>query len=127
MRIHGGHLDMAEDVQIGKKSKKYIWILILGYFLLLAGYYAGKNIGIRLGLEYRFWVDVLFRIWVWFAPVLFVGIVFLKICIRQWKKKSIGRWILSVVLIGYAGVAAYASFFYVLFFSSSACNERADA
>ena len=106
---------MAEDVQTGKKSKKYIWILFLGYFLLVAGYYIGKNVGNRLGVEYRFWVDALFCICVWFVPVMFVGIVLLKICIRQWKKKSIGRWILSLVLICYTGVAAYASFFYVLF------------
>ena len=105
---------MIEETQKDRKAKKLIWILILSYCLIVVDYYAGKSIGNRLGVEYRFWADALFRIWIWFAPVLFVGIVLLKICIRQWKKKSIGRWILSVVLIGYAGVAVYISFFYVL-------------
>ena len=74
----------------------------------------GKSVGERQGLEYRFWVDACFRIWVWFVPILFAGIMILRICIKQWKRKSPWRWILSVLLLVYGCGAVYVSFIYVL-------------
>ena len=106
---------MVEEHKTVKHTKKFIWILICTYILVVTGYYLGKDAGERLGLEYRFWVDACFHIWVWFLPILLIGALVLKTCIRQWKKKSIWRWILSVLSICYIGVATFASFFYILF------------
>ncbi len=106
---------MIEEEQTVRSRKKIIWILICVYILIVAGFYWGKDVGERLGLEYRFWVDACFRIWVWFIPVLIVGGLFLKACMRQWKGKSPWRWVLAVLLVGYAGIAMYLSLLYVLF------------
>ena len=105
---------MIEEKEKVRSPKRLIWIFIGIYFLIVAGYYLGKAVGVKLGLEYRFWVDAGFRIWVWFVPVLFAGVLLLKACTRQWKRKSPWKWILSVLVVGYAGVAVYASFLYVL-------------
>ena len=106
---------MREEKQTTRKHKKFIWVFICSYFLIVAGYYFGKSVGERLGLEYRFWVDACFRIWVWFVPILSAGMMLLRICIRQWKRKSPWRWVSSVLLVGFAGVAVCASLLYALF------------
>lgn len=102
---------MAEEQ---RKSKRFLWIGIGSYFLIIAGYCFGKAVGEGQGLEYRFWTDTCFRIWVWFAPILFAGIMLLKTCIRKWQQKSSWRWMLSILLICYVGAALYFSFIYVL-------------
>lgn len=106
---------MVEEKQTTKKHKRFIWVFICCYFLIVAGYYFGKSVGERLGLEYRFWVDACFRIWVWFVPILSAGMMLLRICIRQWKRKSPWRWFSSVLQVGFAGVAVYACLLYALF------------
>lgn len=103
-----------EEKEKVRSHKRIIWIFICIYFLIVAGYCLGKCVGENEGLEYRFWVDACFRIWVWFVPVLFAGFLLLKVCIRQWKHKKPWRWILSVLMIGYICVAAYFSLLYVL-------------
>lgn len=105
---------MIEEKQTVRSCRKFIGILICTYILIVAGYYWGRDAGERIGLEYRFWVDVSFRIWVWFVPVLLVGGLLLKACIRQWKRKSLWRWGLTVLLVGYVCIAVYLSFLYVL-------------
>ena len=71
---------MIEEKEKVRSPKRLIWIFIGIYFLIVAGYYLGKAVGVKLGLEYRFWVDAGFRIWVWFVPVLFAGVLLLKAC-----------------------------------------------
>lgn len=105
---------MIEEKQTEGKSKKFIWMIIFSYFLIVAGYCLGKVVGKKQNLEYRFWVDACFRIWVWFVPVLFMGITLLKACVRKWKQHSLWKWILTVLSLGYIGVALYFSFIYVL-------------
>jgi len=105
---------MIVEKQTGRKLKRFIWIGICIYFLIIAGYCLGKSVGERMGLEYRFWADACFRIWVWFVPILFIGVMLLRGCFRQWKRKRTWRWILSVLLVGYIGVAGYASLLYIL-------------
>lgn len=107
-------MKMIEEKQIIRKHSRLIWVFICIYFLIVAGFYLGKNVGERQGLEYRFLVDACFRIWVWFVPILFAGIMILRICIKQWKRKSPWRWILSVLLLVYGCGAVYVSFIYVL-------------
>ncbi len=105
---------MIEEKQTARIFKRFTWICISIYFLIVAGYSVGKGVGERQGLEYRFWADACFRIWVWFIPILFAGTMLLRACFRQWKRKRSWKWILSVLLIGYIGVAGYASLLYVL-------------
>ena len=62
---------MIEEKQTARSCKKIIGILICTYILIVAGYYWGRDAGKRIGLEYRFWVDACFHIWVWFVPVFF--------------------------------------------------------
>lgn len=90
-------------------------IFICIYFLITAAFFLGKGVGERQGLEYRFWVDACFHIWVWFLPIILVGILLLKACMKQWKRKNAWKWMLTVLLVGYSGVAMYASFLYVFF------------
>ena len=108
-------MKMIEEKQTVRKHSRLIWIFICIYFLIVAGFYLGKSVGERQGLEYRFWVDACFCIWVWFVPILLVGVMLLKACIKKWKRKNAWKWILSVLLVGYSGVAVYASFLYILF------------
>ena len=68
---------MIEEKQTGRKLKRFIWIGLCIYFLIIVGYCLGKSVGKRLGLEYRFWADACFRIWVWFIPILFAGMMLL--------------------------------------------------
>lgn len=100
--------------QKASKTKRSIGIFICSYFLSVAAYYLGETVGKKQGLEYRFWVDACFRFWVWFVPIIFVGIILLKLCIRQWKHQSFRRWIMSVMLVVYTGAAVYFSLIYVL-------------
>lgn len=104
-----------EEKKIIRSYKRIIWIFICIYFLIVAGYFGGKCVGVKGGLEYRFWVDAGFRIWVWFVPVLLIGGLLLKAYIRLRKGKSNWRWILIVLLVGYIGIAAYLSLLYALF------------
>lgn len=99
---------------MARSYKKIIGTLIFTYILIVAGYYWGRDAGERIGLEYRFWVDACFRIWVWFVPVLLVGGLLLKACIRLWKGKKLWRWVLTVLLVGYISIMAYLSFLYAL-------------
>ena len=119
---------MIEEKQTARKFKRFLWILIGIYFLIVAGYCLGKRIGDRQGLEYRFWMDACFRIWVWFAPILFAGTMLLRSCIRQWKgnssRKNPWRWVLLVLTIGFAGAAVYTSLFYVLFSAFTMTSEE---
>ena len=48
------------------------------------------------------------------VPILFAGMILLRTCIGQWKRKHPWRWMLSVLLVGYIGVVVYASLLYVL-------------
>jgi len=106
---------MIEETQNNRKKKKYMWILILVYCFILATYDLGRSIGNKLGLEYRFWVDAGFRIWIWFVPVLSAGILLIRACIRLWRKKSAWRWFLTIFVAAYIGITVYISFFYLLF------------
>lgn len=105
---------MIEETEKVRRPKRFIWIFPCIYFLIVAGYCLGKVVGEKQGVEYRFWVEAGFRIWVWFVPMLSAGVLLLKVCIRKWKRKSPWKWILSVLLVGYAGVAMYLSLLYVL-------------
>ena len=105
---------MIEEKQTARSCKKIIGILICTYILIVAGYYWGRDAGKRIGLEYRFWVDACFHIWVWFVPVFFFGGLLLKACIRQRKGKKLWRWVLTVLLVGYIVITAYLSLLYVL-------------
>ncbi len=99
-----------------KKAPKIICLSVfIIYMVILIGYFLGKSGIQNTGLEYRFWVEAIFRIMVWFVPALFVGILLLLGCIRQWKRKSGSRWVLAIALIVYGLVAAFLSFWYILF------------
>lgn len=99
-----------------KKAKRItIWAVVVAYFIIIIGYCLGKAVAGNAGLEYRFWVEALFRIIVWFVPALFIGVLLLLGCIRKWKKKSGYRWVLTAVLILYSLAAAYLSLWYFLF------------
>ena len=115
---------MIEEKQTARSCKKIIGILICTYILIVAGYYWGRDAGERIGLEYRFWVDVSFRIWVWFVPVLFVGGLLLKACIRLWKEKSLWRWVIIVFLVGYIGITAFLSLLFVLVSAFSLTSDE---
>lgn len=105
---------MIEEKQTARSCKKMIGILICTYIIIVAGYYWGRDTGKRIGLEYRFWVDACFHIWVWFVPVFFFGGLLLKAYIRQRKGKKLWRCVLTVLLVGYIGLMAYLSLLYVL-------------
>lgn len=100
--------------QKASKTKRSIGIFICSYFLIVAAYCLGETAGKKQGLEYRFWIDACFRFWVWFVPIIFVGIILLKLCIRQWKHQSFWRWSMSVLLVAYTGAAVYFSLIYAL-------------
>lgn len=108
-------MKMIEEKQVVRKYSRLILICICIYSLIVVGFYIGKKVGEKQGLEYRFWVDACFGIWVWFLPIILIGVMLLKACIKQWKRKSAWKWILSVLLVGYSCVAVYASFLYILF------------
>ena len=111
----GRNCIMIEVKQTAWSGRRTMRILICSYILIVAGYYWGKDAGEKIGLEYRFWVDAGFRIWIWFVPVLFVGILLLRACVRLWKKKSAWRWFLAIVVFAYIGITAYISLLYFLF------------
>ena len=66
-------MKMIEGKQTVRKHNRLIWIFICIYFLIVSGFYLGKSVGEKQGLEYRFWVDACFRIWVWFLPLVGQG------------------------------------------------------
>lgn len=107
-----------------RKRKRFIGIFIGVYFLIVAAYCLVKAVGEKQDLEYRFWADACFRIWVWFVPILFAGVLLLKACIRQWRRKNFGRWILSLLTVGYAGGAVYLSLLYALISAFSLVTDE---
>lgn len=97
-----------------KKSKRIaLWVTVAAYIMIVISYCIIKTAAGNSELELRFWVDILFRIVVWFVPVLLIGVMIFLACIKQWKKKSGARWIVSVLLIIYGLAAAYLSFLFV--------------
>lgn len=112
-----------------KKTIRISFVTVISaYIFFIIGYLLGEWILGNTGLEYRFWVDVLFRIIVWFVPAFLLGVMILLACIKQWKKKSGGRWILLIVLLIYGCAVAYLSFLYVLFgaFTMTSDKKMAD-
>ena len=108
-----------------KNSKRIaLWAMIVAYFIIVVSYYIGKTVAGNAELEFRFWVDVLFRIIVWFVPVLLIGVMIVLSCVKQWKKRSGARWIVSVALIVYGLVAAYLSFLYVFFSAFTITSDQ---
>ena len=89
-----------------KNSKRIIlWATVVTYFIIVISYYIGKTAAGNAELEFRFWVDVLFRIIVWFVPVILIGIVCFLSCVKQWKKRSRARWIVIIItqnLLGFS-------------------------
>ena len=97
-----------------KNSKRIaLRATVVAYFIIVISYYIGKTVAGNAELEFRFWVDVLFRIIVWFVPVLLIGVMIVLSSVKQWKKRSGARWIISFTLIIYGLAAAYLSFFYI--------------
>lgn len=97
-----------------KNSKRIaLRATVVAYFIIVISYYIGKTVAGNAELEFRFWVDVLFRIIVWFVPVLLIGVMIVLSSVKQWKKRSGARWIVSFALIIYGLAAAYLSFFYI--------------
>ena len=100
---------------MSKTIKCVFGLIVLTYGVVIFVYFLGGAVFSNAGLEYRFWVDVRFRIVVWFVPALLLWVMILLACIKQWKKKSGGRWIWLIALLIYGCIAAYLSFLYVLF------------
>lgn len=113
---------------MSKTAKRVFGIIVLTYVVVVFVYFLGWAVAENTGLEYRFWVDVLFRIIVWFVPALLIGVMILLVCIKQWKKKSGGRWAWLITLLIYGCAAAYLSFIYVLFgaFTMTSDEKMAD-
>ena len=108
-----------------KNSKRIIlWATVVTYFIIVISYYIGKTAAGNAELEFRFCVDVLFRIIVWFVPVILIGIVCFLSCVKQWKKRSRARWIVSFALIVYGVAAAYVSFLYVFFSAFTITSDQ---
>ena len=96
-----------------KKSKLAFMAVIIAYLIVAIGYFLGKSVIEGAGLEYRFWVEALFRVIVWFVPVLLIGVALFLTVIKRRKEGGSGRgWM--VVLALYCLGAAFLSFCYVL-------------
>lgn len=108
-----------------KNSKRItLWATVVVYFIIVISYCIGRTVAGNAELEFRFWVDVLFWIIVWFVPVLLIGVMIVLSCVKQWKKRSGARWIVSVALIVYGLVAAYLSFLYVFFSAFTITSDQ---
>ena len=108
-----------------KNSKRIaLRATVVAYFIIVVSYYIGKTVAGNAELEFRFWVDVLFRIIVWFVPVLLIGIMIFLSCVKQWKKRSRARWIVSIALIVYGLAAAYLSFLCVFFSAFTITSDQ---
>ena len=113
---------------MNKTKQIVIGTTLVAYITVIIAYIIGKAVSANTGLEYRFWVETLFRIIVWFVPVLLIGVMILLACIKQWKRKSGGRWAWLVALLIYGCAAAYLSFLYILFgaFTMTTDEKMAD-
>lgn len=107
-----------------KRTTKIILSVIIVYVAVLIVYFLGKAAIQNTGLEYRFWVEIVFRIVVWFVPALFIGVLLLLGCIKLWKRKSGSRWVLTIALTAYCLAAAYLSFWYVLFHAFTMTSDE---
>lgn len=108
-----------------KKSKRIsLWATIVTYVITVIAYCLGRTIAGNLELEFRFWVDVLFRIVVWFVPALLIGIMILLACVKQWKKRSGARWIVTFILVIYGLAIAYLSFLYIFFSAFTITSDK---
>jgi len=108
-----------------KNSKRIaLRATVVAYFIIVVSYYIGKTVAGNAELEFRFWVDALFRIIVWFVPGFLIGIMIFLSCVKQWKKRSRARWIVSVALIVYGLAAAYLSFLYVFFSAFTITSDQ---
>ncbi len=113
-----------------KNTKRTAFLIsVVAYFIIVIAYYIGKTAAVNAGLEYRFWVDVLFKIVVWFVPILLIGAMIFLICVKQWKKRSKTRWIISVLLVIYGLAAVYLSFLFIFVsaFTITSDQKMADA
>lgn len=112
-----------------KKIKRIAFWGVIGFYaVVVIGYLVGENVAENAGLEYRSWVEIMFRVIVWFVPILMIGGMFFRICIKQWKKNHKCRWGWGVLAIAYVLFSAWLSFIYVIFgiFSLSTDKKMAD-
>lgn len=101
-----------------------MWGTAVIYCIIVIGYCIGKTMAGSVDLEFRSWVDVLFRIVVWFVPVMLIGVMIFLFCVKQWKKRSGARWLILVLLIIYGLAAAYLSFLYVFFSAFTVTSDQ---
>ena len=82
-----------------KKSKLAFMAVIIAYLIVAIGYFLGKSVIEGAGLEYRFWVEALFRVIVWFVPVLLIGVALFLTVIKRRKEGGSGRgWMVVLAL-----------------------------
>ena len=113
--INKGRIEMEEK---NRKSKKKviratsvaIYILVTGSYLLGGWLLKGTD------LEYRYWVDILARLFLWVVPVIGAGAGLLMLVIKAYKrKKKVWEVIAIVLFLAYLWIVLKLSFFYLLF------------
>ena len=67
---------------MSKTAKRVLGIIVLTYVVVVFVYFLGWAVAENTGLEYRFWVDVLFRIIVWFVASSLVTVL---CCCSVWQ------------------------------------------
>ena len=102
-----------------------IWIAIV-YGIIVGGYFMGNGLMKGSDMDYRFWVDALFHIVVWFVPVIGIGILLYKVMGKlQKSRRRIWRWIGIGGFVLYIIFAGKVSFFYGIFsLFSMTCDEK---
>lgn len=102
------------DKVMKKINQIVFWGMIVSYVTVLMSYCIGKNIAENAGLEYRYWVEVLFRCIVWYVPILMVGAKIFLFCRRQKEKRSKYSWLWSGLIMIYILAVLFISLIYML-------------
>ena len=101
-----------------RKSRKKVIILLITviYILVTFSYLLGGWLLKGTDLAYRYWVDILARLFIWVAPVIGIGVGLFALIIKAYRcKKNVWK-VVTILLYGlYIWIALKLSFFYLLF------------
>lgn len=95
-----------------KVKHKIVTIITIMYILIIIAFYIGKKLAENAGLEYRYWVEFLFYMIVWFVPVALIGIFIFKVRSRSIAKELSVKIIMTIALIIYCLIAGMMSLGY---------------
>lgn len=109
--------------EMKKAGRKRLCGIIICYAVFIITYFIGAQYAGSNGLEYRSWIDMLFRLVLWAVPVFILGLLLFSTFKKGHKNRGSLRFLWMGIFVVYVAVAAFLTFLYIFI---SAVNLSTD-